>query len=179
MQFIKAFGASLATFCLVLVAWSTCFAADGAAPAADPLWVQVLIGLFITAGGTVLSGLAWVLKRLFDWLAEKTKWTFMSRIDDLALVIVTDIYNRTVKKLKTDQGGKLTEAQKATYWLEAKNSLRQWITPKGIARAVAILGGNDAADKYLGAVVNKAVTVAKNAGKAARNTSPQSASGSA
>jgi len=136
-------------------------------------WWQSLLITLATGLGTVLIGLLGrALNKLFNYLAEKSNLAFLGRVDETMMAIVTDLYNTEVEALKAAAAdGKLTAEEKAMLKTKAVDSLKSWLGPKGVGELGKIFNGS--ADAALAAHVEKAVTIAKNAGKLAKKSDPQ------
>lgn len=137
-------------------------------------WQQALIALAGTAGTAVLGALAWAMRRLFDWLSEKTKLEFLSRVDDLALDVVTELWNSEVRHLKAAAAdGKWTSGEKKKIAKLAVTTLKSYLGERGMKKlAWVVTGDGSTIHKLLRSKIEKAVTTAKNAGKAARGGAP-------
>ena len=134
-------------------------------------WESVLITLATALGGVILNYLRKGLNALFDMLAEKTKLTFLANVDEVVMDVVTDLYAVEVEHAKKAAAdGKLTAEEREKFKTIAKDRLSSWLGPKGLAKLSEIFSGQS--DMVLAAKIEKAVTVAKNAGKAARASDP-------
>lgn len=132
----------------------------------SPWWVDLLA----VVGSLLGSMLLWAGKKLVDWLTEQNKRAWLGRLAELAVRIVVDLYNTMVEAAKDAAAdGKLTQAERDRFKRLAVDRLRSWIGPKGLKAIVWAAGANpESLDQILAAEIESAVTVAKNAGKAAR-----------
>lgn len=129
-----------------------------------PAWVQILIAVGGTLGTALIALLGKVLDRWADTIAERHKLAFISRIDDHVMGYVTDLFNTEIEALKAAaEDGKLTKEEKDRLKRTVVEVTKRHI---GIGALSKVFGAN--VDTELGARVEKAVTVAKNAGKAVK-----------
>jgi hypothetical protein len=143
------------------------------APTGDPWWAEPLVYVFVGFGGVLIAGLRKILAPVFEWLASKTHLAFVARIDDAALDIVTDIYNNEVEAVKASApGNRLSKEQREKYNKIARDTLKGYIGSKGGKKLLEVAGGQENVEAFLRAKIEKAVTVAQNAGKAARSVNP-------
>lgn len=139
------------------------FGQDGSADAVKP-WESFLIDIFAGGGTILLGGIGWLLKKLFDFLAEKTKVGLLAQVDDYLLGIVTHLYNSQIEHWKTAKSdGKLTRAERDEAARLAIESAKQFFDLDQLSK---LFGQN--VDSGIAQRVELAVTRAKNAGAAAK-----------
>ena len=172
MRFFTSLCFGLAMLCCALLFPLSLFAADAeiaSTVVADPWWHLVLVDVLIGFGAIVLGLLGRALTVAFDWMAEKTKLSFLARVDDALMDIVSELYTTEVehaKKARSD--GKLTQEEKDRFKTLAAEGLKQWMGTKGLAQLGKIFNGS--AEHAIKAKIEKAVAVSKNAGKLARGS---------
>jgi hypothetical protein len=181
MRFFNVLCFGLAFVCAVLLFPLALIAADAeiaSTVVADPWWHMLLVDVLIGLGAVAMGLLGRALTVVFDWLAERTKLSFLARVDDAAMDIVTDLYAKEVehaKKAKADR--KLTKEEREKFASIAAVSLKSWLGTKGLAQLGKIFSGS--AEDAIKAKIEKAVAVSKNAGKLARGSEIAKALGAA
>lgn len=127
-------------------------------------WGQALIAL-ASAGGAVLLGfLGRLLNKGFDYLAQKTRISSLAEVDETIMGYVTEVYNSEVKYLKAAaKDGKLSPEEKVQL---AKIPVEKAKEHFGVSMLTKLAGS--AFESFLASRTENAVTLAKNAGKAAR-----------
>lgn len=168
--------------CAVLFVPFAVFAADAAVggmpPEANPWWHIVLVNVLIGFGSIVLGLIGKGLTLAFDWLAEKTKISFLARVDDALMDIITEIYATQVEHAKAAaKDGKLSKEEREKFKSLAISSLKSWLGVKGIKKLGAIANGFT--ETSIRGKVEKAIAVSKNAGKLARSSAIAKALGAA
>lgn len=127
-------------------------------PTASLSDLALQVGLL--AGGALLSASMYVIKKLTDFLAAKTKSSelrgFWARTDDLAERVVKETYQATVKPLQ--DAGKWTPEAAAAAKLAAVSKLKSFLGPEGLKMLEYLLiGGDKNLDAFLGTFVEAAV----------------------
>ena len=135
---------------------------------ADGGWQSVLIGLAGVAGTALLGLLAKLFGKGMDYLSKKSKLAFLANVDEIIMGFVVKLYNEEVKHLKASYAdGKLTKEERKRF---LKIVVEQAKDHFGVKTLGQLFGKN--LDTAIESRVEKAVTVAKNAGKAAASTNP-------
>lgn len=157
----------VAVFVLTLLIVGTAGAAEGEG---EPMawWVQALIALASAFGTALLGLLGRLLNKAFDYLAQKSKLAFLGEVDEFLMGYVTLLYNTEVEHAKKAAAdGKLTDEEKKRFSAIPVERAKEYF---GWDRLSKVLGAG--AEDLLASRVEKAKTVATNAGKAARVANP-------
>lgn len=137
-------------------------AQDGASEM--PWWGQMLVATAGVVGTALLGFLGRLLNQAFDYLAKKSKLTFLANVDEVVMGYVTKLYNEEIRHVKAAAAdGKLTKEEKKRF---AKIAVEQAKEHFGYKTLGQVFGSK--VDDALGSRVEKAVTIAKNAGKAVK-----------
>lgn len=149
--------------------------AVGGAP--QPVWWhRLLVDLVLGFGVAILGLLAKLLTSLFDFIAEKSGWAFLARVDDLMMEIVNDIYQAEIQPLKAAKAdGVVTADELAKFKDVAIDRARSYLGMKGIKKLAGMVNGAGL-NEVLGAKVERAVKASKvlgTAGKGSRLDPPK------
>ncbi len=129
-------------------------------------WMQLIIGAAGTFGTVLLAQLGRLLNKLFNYFAHKSNLAFLANVDEYIMGVVTEVYNAEVKHAKkASADGKWTKEEKARFASIPLEKAKQHFSVKKLTQ-LAGAGVNE----FLASRVEKAVTIAKNTGKAARAT---------
>lgn len=117
----------------------------------------------------VLMALGAFLTRLTNDWAKKIKSEYVSnlimRIDDLAMLVVTDVAQSWAEPRK--ESGEWTDTAKKEAKDKAVASLKSYIGPKGLAELLKLVGGDDSRlSELLGTAVESQVNRLKSAAPA-------------
>jgi hypothetical protein len=181
MRLIRDLFFILAALALVVAVPLAVLAADdmvgGVAAQNSPWWHGLLVDLVLAFGALILGMIAKLLTRLFDYLAEKTGWAFVSRVDDLMMEVANDIYQAEIQPLKkAREDGKVTREELASFKRTAIERAKTYLGAKGIAKLGSLVNGAGV-DAVLGAKLEKAVKSAKVLGLKGPRLDPTQPSG--
>lgn len=153
------------TFALCTMFASVALAAD-AAVAQDPWWHLALVDVFIGIGGIVLAFIGKNMGKLFDYLAEKSKLSFIARVDNLIMEVVMGIYaDERAAMIAARSDGKITKEEKNKLKLIAIDRIKGLIGLDGLAKLTGLFTAEPVQlSLALSQKVESAITMWKNAG---------------
>jgi hypothetical protein len=132
-----------------------------------PTWAYILIGLGMTFGGAAIALLGKLLGKLTDYLATKTGLHFLAEVDEVLMGVVNTVYQDQVEPWKrASADGKLTKVERENAKEIAIASLKKSFSLDAL-EGLFDAAGEDL-HQALGHRVERAVSAAKNSGKAAR-----------
>ena len=133
-----------------------------------PWWMHMLIAASGIVGAFILNWVRKYFGHLMNLAAEKTNLAFLSRIDDLVMNKVSDLWQSEIKALKAAaKDGKLTKEEKAQFTKIAVDGLKSLLDFKLLT---GLFG--DQIDGALGSIVEKHVVQAKLSHKAVAAANP-------
>ena len=130
-----------------------------------PWWGQALVAVAGVAGSAFFAFLGKVLGKAFDYLAQKSKLAFVANVDEIIMGFVIKLYNAEVEHVKAAAAdGKLTKEEKKRFASIVSEQAKEHFGLKTLGQ---VFGSQ--VTEVLESRVEKAVTIAQNAGKAAAN----------